>query len=102
MRLFTLDCSHLVEPPEGMEYANMCRRMPATQRPQERPNYGIDAPGVVRNLFLAGIVGVSVWAVTTLGALSGRFHVPKPVLVIAGMGFTTGIGCSLMAIWMVW
>jgi len=76
--------------------------MASTERPPGRPDYGIDAPDVVRNLFVAGIVGVSGWAVTTVLALSGRFNVPKPVLVITGMGFTTGIGCSLMAGCMLW
>lgn len=69
---------------------------------QQRPDYGIDAPVVVRNLFLVGIIGFSAWALTTLAILSGRFDVPKPILVITNMGLTTGIGCSLMAAWMLW
>jgi len=68
----------------------------------DRPDYGIDAPGVIRNLFLAGIIGFLAWAVTMLAAFSGRFAVPQPLLVITGMGLTTGIGCSLMALWMLW
>jgi ubiquinone/menaquinone biosynthesis C-methylase UbiE len=68
----------------------------------DRPDYGIDAPNVIRNLFLAGIIGVSAWALTTLAALSGRIPVPKAILVITGMGFTTGVGCILMAVWMLW
>ena len=76
--------------------------MPATERPLERPDYGIDAPGVVRNLFLAGIIGVSVWAVTTATAAFGAVHVPRLVLRLAGMGFSTGIACGLMGIWMLW
>src|SRR5215471_12810079 len=75
--------------------------MAETDRPQERPNYGIDAPDVVRNLFLAGIVGLSLWALTLVLGLSG-FIIPRPVLVLTGMGLTTGIGCSLMALWMLW
>jgi len=67
-----------------------------------RPDYGIDAPGVVRNLFLVGIIGISAWALTLLGATSGQFAIPKPILVITGMGMTTGIGCSLMGAWMLW
>jgi len=61
-----------------------------------RPDYGIDAPGVVRNLFLVGLIGISAWALTLLAAASGRFAIPKPILVITGMGMTTGIGCSLI------
>src|SRR6516165_5086515 len=69
---------------------------------QQRPDYGIDAPVVVRNLFLVGIIGFSAWALAALASWSARFDVPKPVLVITGMGLTTGIGCSLMAVWMLW
>ena len=69
---------------------------------QQRPDYGIDAPVVVRNLFLVGIIGFSAWALAALASWSGRFDVPKPVLVITGMGLTTGVGCSLMAVWMLW
>src|SRR5262245_36021981 len=76
--------------------------MAATKHPEQRPDYGIDAPSVVRNLFLVGIIGFLAWAATTLASLSGRFDVPKPVLVITGMGLTTGIGCSLMGVWMLW
>jgi hypothetical protein len=68
----------------------------------QRPDYGIDAPGVVRNLFLVGIIGIAAWALTLLAATSGRFAIPKPMLVITGMGMTTGIGCSLMGAWMLW
>jgi len=76
--------------------------MAATKHPEQRPDYGIDAPSVVRNLFLVGIIGFLAWAATTLASLSGRFDVPKPVLVLTGMGLTTGIGCSLMGVWMLW
>jgi SAM-dependent methyltransferase len=76
--------------------------MAQTEGSRESPDYGIDAPGVVRNLVMAGILGVSAWAVTTLLALSGRFNIPKPVLVITGMGLTTGVGCILMGAWMLW
>lgn len=74
----------------------------ATARRRPRPDYGIDAPNVIRNLFLAGFIGLSVWAGTMLAASSGRFDIPRPVLAITGIGFTTGIGCGLMAAWMLW
>lgn len=67
-----------------------------------RPDYGIDAPGVVRNLFLIGTIGISAWALTLLVATFGQFAIPKPILVMTGMGMTTGIGCSLMGAWMLW
>lgn len=67
-----------------------------------RPDYGIDAPGVVRNLFLFGFIGISAWALTLLGATFGQLAIPKPILVMTGMGMTTGIACSLMGAWMLW
>jgi SAM-dependent methyltransferase len=72
--------------------------MPAT----ERPDYGIDAPLVVRNLFLVAFTGITAWVITTLATLSGRFDVPRPLLVVTGIGFTTGTGCALMGAWMLW
>jgi SAM-dependent methyltransferase len=68
----------------------------------ERPDYGIDAPVVVRNLFVVAFAGITAWVIATLASLSGRFDVPRPLLVVTGMGFTTGIGCALMAFWMLW
>jgi SAM-dependent methyltransferase len=37
-----------------------------------RPDYGIDAPGIVRNLFLGGLVGLLLWGTAVLGLWSGR------------------------------
>jgi arsenite methyltransferase len=76
--------------------------MVGPNRVQERPDYGIDAPSVIRNLFIAAVVGVSAWTVTMLISVSGRFDTPRLALVITGMGFTTGIGCGLMAAWMLY
>ena len=69
-----------------------------TAIPSERPDYGIDAPGVVRNLFVAGALCLSAWAVVTFG----RFSVPKFVLGLAGMAFGTGVLCMVMGLWMLW
>jgi arsenite methyltransferase len=68
----------------------------------KRPDYGIDAPVVVRNLFLVAVIGLSGWSIITIGVRSGWFSVPAYVLGFAGMGFGTGIVCALMGIWMVW
>src|SRR5215831_7693166 len=85
-----------IDPPVRMRYHA------STMPTSERPDYGFDAPVVVRNLFLVAVAGVTAWTVTTFAALSGRFNVPRPVLMITGMGFTTGVGCALMACWMLW
>jgi len=74
----------------------------AIPRQSLRPNYGIDAPNVIRNLLLAAFIGIAVWVGTMLAASSGRFDIPRPILAVTGIGFTTGIGCGLMAGWMLW
>ena len=68
----------------------------------KRPDYGIDAPVVVRNLFLVAVAGLSLWGVITFGVRSDWVSAPVYVLGIAGMAFGTGALCALMGIWMVW
>jgi SAM-dependent methyltransferase len=76
--------------------------MPST----DRPDYGLDAPGVVRNLALATIVGLlaflsSLWrhdpAVWTF-----RFGGITVLLPYARIGLWVAIGCGAMATWMFW
>jgi SAM-dependent methyltransferase len=71
------------------------------------PDYGLDAPKVVRNLFIVGAVGLLLWGSTALGFWSGEAVVGP----IAGldfqfplglMGFWFGFGCGGMGLWMVW
>ena len=80
--------------------------MCATASVPERPDYGLDAPGVVRNLFLAGAIGWLVWGTATLGLWSGQLVIPLPglrlVFPLTGMGFGCGVGFTLMGVWMVW
>src|SRR5262245_3641577 len=72
----------------------------------ERPDYGIDAPEVVRNLFLAGGIGLLIWSTATLGVWSGQLILPLPglklIFPLEGIGLGCGIGCMGMAIWMLW
>src|ERR1700749_163452 len=60
----------------------------------EHPDYGIDAPGVVRNLFVVGAIGWLVWGTVALGLWSGQLVIPFPglrlVFPLAGMG----LGCG--------
>jgi SAM-dependent methyltransferase len=64
----------------------------------ERPDYGIDAPGVVRNLFLVFLVGMTLFVTARLGLWSGVIaHV-----YVAGMGLGAGLGCGAMGLWMLY
>jgi arsenite methyltransferase len=63
-----------------------------------KPNYGIDAPGVVRNLFLAGGAGLLLWVSVTAGLWSGVvWNFP-----VGRMGRGVAIGCLGMAAYMFW
>ncbi|HEY1605837.1 MAG TPA: class I SAM-dependent methyltransferase [Allosphingosinicella sp.] len=64
-------------------------------------NYGIDAPTVVRNLAVIGIICVAASLASAL-LLAGGFVQPGPVLLILrNNGLVTGIICLVMAFWMV-
>jgi arsenite methyltransferase len=73
---------------------------------REPPDYGIDAPGVVRNLFIAGAVGLTVWGTAVLGLWTGEFALEfsgvKLIFSLVGPGIGVGILCTVMGIWMVW
>jgi ubiquinone/menaquinone biosynthesis C-methylase UbiE len=63
-----------------------------------KPDYGIDAPGVVRNLFLAGAAGLLLWASRAAGLWSGvvwSFEVGPMMRGVA-------IGCLGMGMYMYW
>jgi ubiquinone/menaquinone biosynthesis C-methylase UbiE len=68
----------------------------------EPPDYGLDAPAVVRNLFVVGVTGLSAWAVVRSLVSYGRVGVPTAVLGLSGMAFGTGLLCTAMGIWMIW
>lgn len=80
--------------------------MNTAARVPERPDYGIDAPGVVRNLFVIGAVGWLVWVSVVLGLWSGQLVIPlsglRLVFPPAGMGLGCGVGFTLMGVWMLW
>jgi len=66
--------------------------------PSPRPDYGLDAPGVVRNLTLIGTAGLLVWLTAALSLWSGVVaHV-----ALAPMGLGVAVGCLGMAAYMVW
>jgi SAM-dependent methyltransferase len=66
------------------------------------PDYGLDAPGVVRNLFLAGAAGILLWASKVLGWWSAALRVGPVRFELAPMGIAVGVVCLAMGFWMVW
>ena len=72
-----------------------------------RPDYGIDAPAVIRNLLLAGTAGWLLWTATALRLWSGVFALGP----IGGVtlrfplginGLWAGTGFMAMGAWMIW
>jgi arsenite methyltransferase len=73
----------------------------------ERADYGLDAPGVVRNLLACGGVGLLLWgsravglwpAVVVIGPVAGMtLNLP-----LAQMGLWAGGSCLAMGLWMLW
>ena len=73
-------------------------KIPATAR----PDYGIDAPVVVRNQGLAGVIGASLRILVTLLISVKAVHVPQVILVLTGIGFNVSVLCTLLGVWMLW
>jgi SAM-dependent methyltransferase len=78
----------------------------AGARASNAPDYGLDAPGVIRNLCLVGVLGAAIWATATFGLWSGQLnfsiggiHFNFPLANIAPW---PALGCTLMALWMIW
>jgi ubiquinone/menaquinone biosynthesis C-methylase UbiE len=64
----------------------------------QRPDYGLDAPGVVRNLILCGVACLLIWVSAAAGLWSGQVG----PFVIAPMALGTGIGLTCTGLWMMW
>lgn len=72
--------------------------MSGTARRLSRPDYGLDAPGTVRNLFLAGGTGLLLWATSALGLWSGQwFGIP-----LDRIGIACGVSFTATGAWMVY
>src|SRR5438309_1280916 len=71
----------------GQRMAEQVKEAPAGQ---QRPDYGLDAPGVVRNLLLAGAAGLAVWGGAALGLWPGAAFgvVFTPMALGMGVSFT--------------
>jgi SAM-dependent methyltransferase len=71
-----------------------------------RPDYGIDAPGVVRNLFLVAAIGLALWVATLTGLWSGevqrRIGGINFILPLGHMGPWLCLSFTFTGVWMVW
>lgn len=71
-----------------------------------RADYGVDAPKVVRNLFVGAALGLTLWVTTVAGLWSGHVVVPMGDDAInfnlGPAGLCAGLGMLLTGSWMVW
>lgn len=71
-----------------------------------KPDYGIDAPGVVRNLLLASAAGLVAWLTTKAGLWSGVLAIPlggtRLLFPLGRIGVSAFAMCGAMAAWMLW
>ncbi len=66
-----------------------------------RPDYGLDAPGVVRNLVVVAAAGLGFF-LSSRTVWSGLIPLGGGVLLdLRGMALGVGATCALMAIWMI-
>ena len=71
---------------------------PPTDGASIKPDYGIDAPGVVRNLFIVTVVGVSLFLTARFGLWSGVVaHV-----ALSHAGLFSGLARGFMGCWMLY
>jgi SAM-dependent methyltransferase len=72
--------------------------MTPSRLPSPKPDYGIDAPGVVRNLYLAAAAGLAAYATARAGLWSGvAAHFD-----FAHAGLGVALGCGFMGTWMLY
>ena len=67
-----------------------------------KPDYGIDAPGVIRNLLLVFVAGVAIWATAAAHLWSGIVVLGPVRLGLRYMALWPALGCGAMAAWMLW
>lgn len=72
-----------------------------------KPDYGIDAPGVIRNLAIAGALMFAMVAAVMIGLLPPALVIPLASvggisIGLTGTGLGAGLGFSATACWMYW
>ena len=73
-------------------------RLPASGATSTKPDYGIDAPDVVRNLFIVAVIGLVLFLTARFGLWSGIIaHV-----ALSYAGLWAGLSCGFMGCWMLY
>ncbi|MEA2238106.1 MAG: hypothetical protein QOC81_2830 [Thermoanaerobaculia bacterium] len=67
-----------------------------------KPDYGLDAPDVIRNLILAAVIGFALWIPVAFGWWSGVIAFGGVRMMLGRIAIWPAATCALMAIWMVW
>jgi SAM-dependent methyltransferase len=68
-----------------------------------RPDYGLDAPDVLRNLAIASAIGLAVWGSIVVRLWSGIVPIGSQVRIdVRFMALAIGLTCAAMLAWMVW
>jgi len=62
---------------------------------ESKADYGLDAPGVVRNLFLAGAIGLGLWASVALKLWSGVVSLNLGAVKLLFPLGTIGLVCAI-------
>jgi SAM-dependent methyltransferase len=76
--------------------------MPDSSSPSPTPDYGLDAPGVVRNLFIAAGAGLLTWLTVAAHLWSGVLDLGPLRFPLARIGLGVALGGGFMGVWMVW
>ncbi len=73
---------------------------------ERQADYGIDAPNVIRNLILIGLVAALLWASPLVGIWTGVLHFSigsaDVVFDLGGTGLWVALACCFMACWMIY
>ena len=76
--------------------------MPDSSSPPPAPDYGLDAPGAVRNLFIAAGAGLLAWLTVAAHLWSGVLALGPFRFPLGRMGLSAGLACGAMGWWMTW
>jgi SAM-dependent methyltransferase len=76
--------------------------VPHSPSPSPTPDYGLDAPGAVRNLFIAAGAGLLVRLSVAAHLWSGKLTLGPLRLGLGPMSLGVALGCGFMGAWMAW